>query len=779
MASRSETALLLINNDCTDININNIIEIVNENFDNIRFIMINNELVEKDLFANYLPIATSSDYLKLNDLSWKEVCEYSEVILITNDKLSTELTILALFYRIITAKTIRLIKNDSNEYTNILEDFFDHYPFVLTVYYTLNCKKYELPEIEDITDLESNKTSLIEHLNSSHLNISINSTSKYTWKNTHVDEYNLLFNYILNNGTDFKNLLEKPDFPNIYEKSIIKCCCSILYSNFKNVKEFKFYDSQFSHYESLANKLQVSIPRGDQNQIFVYKTNAADYNFRNLSFKNVLINNSSNEQLFVLPFYKDEQATRQTVRFLIMSLYSVNNNSTLVDLIVIYLFMKVSLLDDKLVRTKYENIARLFLKRHGSQKSEYLTFLESNRAEICVLKKHFKELESIEDDTELFSLFDEFVSSEFKLEKNTVIKAFEVVYCSESDRVLTDLTENKLEYFPDSIAEKNQLDLIEINTSNWPSNQNFKCPSSKLQLNSSLPYFVCIKTYDEFLDRIKNIEWIKKICKHSDKLVLKGGAILDILADRNPKDYDIMNIGMTNQELIDFLIEFVKEVKPKSVHFISSPVVLFQILLENGDLIELIANINMTRENLFSKSYLPDQICFVLNENRLYANEYTLWALNYGYCQLDLDIHPRAIRLSKKLNKLGFNFYYQNQLKNNTAFLKGRLERYIWSISQSNSKKTPSYRHIKGDEDTENESSTNLCQIIKKKVHVDEKILFTNKDSFLAYIKERTEEKKMIDDDSELITLNFNGAIIMSEKRIEPRCLSNGLDWSF
>ena len=54
MAARNETALLLINNDCNDININNIIKIVNENFDNIKFIMINNELVEKDLFVNYL-----------------------------------------------------------------------------------------------------------------------------------------------------------------------------------------------------------------------------------------------------------------------------------------------------------------------------------------------------------------------------------------------------------------------------------------------------------------------------------------------------------------------------------------------------------------------------------------------------------------------------------------------------------------------------------------------------------------------------------------------------
>jgi hypothetical protein len=48
---------------------------------------------------------------------------------------------------------------------------------------------------------------------------------------------------------------------------------------------------------------------------------------------------------------------------------------------------------------------------------------------------------------------------------------------------------------------------------------------------------------------------------------------------------------------------------------------------------------------------------------------------------LKFDKFPRALGLSQKIKKLGFNFFYDEQVANNTEFLKGRLERYIWSIS--------------------------------------------------------------------------------------------------
>lgn len=82
-------------------------------------------------------------------------------------------------------------------------------------------------------------------------------------------------------------------------------------------------------------------------------------------------------------------------------------------------------------------------------------------------------------------------------------------------------------------------------------------------------------------------------------------------------------------------------------------------------IIELIINTEISSEKLFTSSYFPDQICFLPSE-KMIANEFTLWALKYGYCELSLETYPRANRLSTKLNKLGFNLYYNDQSKNNT-----------------------------------------------------------------------------------------------------------------
>lgn len=201
----------------------------------------------------------------------------------------------------------------------------------------------------------------------------------------------------------------------------------------------------------------------------------------------------------------------------------------------------------------------MFLRRHGKDTEAYLQFLKDNRSSILSLKKHFKELENFEDDEDLFGLFDDFVHYDFKLSNSyEFIKPFQVVYRNESDMKLTGLSDNKLEVFPESEKIKQQDSAVEINHENWPVSHNFKCDDNRLQFNSSLPFFICIKTYEEFLERINQIEWLKKIEKLTDKLVLKGGALLDILADRKPKDYDFMNVGMSNNELLEFMTKFIK-----------------------------------------------------------------------------------------------------------------------------------------------------------------------------------------------------------------------------
>ena len=230
------------------------------------------------------------------------------------------------------------------------------------------------------------------------------------------------------------------------------------------------------------------------------------------------------------------------------------------------------------------------------------------------------------------------------------------------------------------------------------------------------------------------------------------------------------------------------DLKPKSVEFVSSPVVLFRVTLDNDDLIEIICNIEMSREKLFSASYLPDQLCYMPSSQKLYANEYTLWALSYGYCELVLETHPRSMRLSKKLNKLGFNFFYREAFKNKTKFLKERLERYIWSICQSTTSKTPSYdTKDKKKKDESADKNENVCRLEKKRILVDKKIVFSTKESFLSYIKEESDREKKNntaktvskDTETNAKTINFNGAIILSARKAKANYLSSGLDWSF
>jgi len=139
------------------------------------------------------------------------------------------------------------------------------------------------------------------------------------------------------------------------------------------------------------------------------------------------------------------------------------------------------------------------------------------------------------------------------------------------------------------------------------------------------------------------------------------------------------------------------------------------------------------------------------------------------------------------LNKLGFNFFYRNELKNNTPFLKERLERYIWSISQVDQKSsTPSFKKTKegdksNEEDDKNEGK-NICKVEKKKVFVDEKLLFANKETFLKFIQNEADKEyksKESAKQTDLKIINFNGAVILPVIKVEPTFLSSGLDWSF
>ncbi|RNA08259.1 hypothetical protein BpHYR1_026404 [Brachionus plicatilis] len=462
-----------------------------------------------------------------------------------------------------------------------------------------------------------------------------------------------------------------------------------------------------------------------------------------------------------------------------MNLYKVFNNSLLVDFIVVYLYMKVCLLDDSVVRTKYENMARLFMKRHGN-KREQQQFILDNKKHLFEIKKIFGELENF-DNNDLVYLFTEFVESDLKFSNKESVKKFKIVYVEETD--VLQLEENELENFES--VKLSQESQIVVNEANWPQNLNFKCRDQLLQLNSSSPFFICTSGYDDFLAEIDQISWLKTIIKYTNKLVLKGGAILDLLCKRKPKDFDLMNTGMTNEEFMDFLVKFCRDERPEKIEFVQSSVVLFRLSLTNGDKLELILNLSMDMDKLVNEAYLPDQICFDLAGRKLVANEFTLWALNYGYCELDLERHPRSSRVSSKLNKLGFNFYFD--FCNENRFLKERLERYVWSIYQSEGGARPSYSDSKDLSGARRKRLRNLwcsdskktggntCQILKGRVYSDEKLIFESMESFMKHIENLIEKKN----EEEAFYVDFSGGYILPSEKTDPLQLCNGIDWSF
>ncbi|RNA08206.1 hypothetical protein BpHYR1_024331 [Brachionus plicatilis] len=739
--------LVLIDNNCSDLNIGSISEIINLKFSQSH-VSLNGEVIEKSLIANYLPITTSENYLDMSKYSWSTIKQFSEVILISQDSsMHKKIRIFALFYRIITGKSIILFYDSDLTQSFILFKFF---PIFLNIYHVSKMTLYDFPEVHKITNLNEHFSQICSSFESTPKN------SRDFYKDYKI--FTQIYLYILNGGRKWKNITDGMDDYYCIDKLV--GACEKLEREFINEAEFKFYDAQYALYPSLGGKLQVSIPGPNQKSICVFRSLAADYNFRNLKYKNVLVSTKQGHNYFVLPFYKDEQSTRQTVRFLIMNLYKVFNNSLLVDFIVIYLYMKVCLLDDSVVRTKYENMARLFMKRHGN-KREQQQFIRDNKQHLFEIKKFFGELENF-DDNDLVYLFSEFVESDLNFLNKESVEKFKVVYVEETD--VLQLEENELENF--ECAKLSQNSQIVVNEANWPKNLNFKCRDQLLQLNSSSPFFICTSGYDDFLAQIDQISWFKTILKYTNKLVLKGGAILDLLCKRKPKDFDLMNTGMTNKEFMDFLVKFCRDERPEKIEFVQSSVVLFRLSLTNGDKLELILNLNMDMDKLVTEAYLPDQICFDLAGRKLVANEFTLWALNYGYCELDLERHPRSSRVSSKLNKLGFNFYFH--FCNENKFLKERLERYVWSIYQSEDGARPSYSDSK-------KTRGNICKILKGRVYSDGKLIFVNTESFMKAVKNLTENKY----EKEVLYVDFSGGYILPNEKADSLQLCNGIDWSF
>lgn len=781
----NQTNLILIDNKCK-LDLNNCFKIICDNFEE-KFYVFNNSLIEKDLLINHLPLEADADSFDANIaiLNWTYVAKFKHVLLITDgssQRWKHDKIILAIFYKIITDRSMILLVNESLQLAC-------YYPYFLEIYYVEKMHKYKFDDLQLIDDLAACKKILI--------NTNLAAQDNASSDELDAAKYQIFYQYLFNGGKDVTEVLTQ-----LHEHKLISAndYCKLvnflrgLNSRF-NHEELKFYDAEFRKYPSLTSKLQISIAGPCDEHIYVYAGQARDYNFRSFRYKNVLAAfDTTNKPKFVFPTYQSEQSTRQTIRFLIMNLYYVYSNSALVDLIVIYLFMKVTCMDEvanvhdvdvhKLVKTKYKNVYQLFAKRHETTLTEYIA---ENKHHLPTLGRWFKELTALDQD-ELEDLFTTFVADDCVvsgIKYRQIIGRFNV----DTKKIPINIEENKPDVFTLE-RDLNQHSSIQITADNWPQNENFKYDDDKLQLNASFPFFICCKTYADFVQVLNEIEWMDDLraCLRDseptgDKIILKGGAILDLMSGRKPKDYDLMNISMDNEQFFEFLTKFVKKTKPDKMQLINSRVVLFRVTMKCGDVLEFVMNSDLTRERLFSKECSPDQICFLPLENKLLANEYTLWSINYGYCRLSLDHHSASRRLSTKMRKLGFNFFYEEKFAFMTKFLKERLERYVWRISEDAAANTASFsRQSTKNTDDQHVNRHLDCTFVRDLLkNSEDKLIFANKVKFYSYISEQIEQnKKNVDPQSNVITLDLKGAIILPETRFkEADAMPSEMDWSY
>jgi hypothetical protein len=276
-----------------------------------------------------------------------------------------------------------------------------------------------MPEPNTNNDLVQLKAKLQDQLNKKVLNSIDSDDEVNNFDDLELEEF---LSYAIQSPQI--DLFQETKLNNKEAISLIKEVCEKLHETIYD-EEFLYYDSQFNTNPSLFTNSPVSIPGPSNRSIHVFTAPPSDYKFRNLLFKDIFMNPDSpaETETFVLLHYEDEQTTRQTIRFIIMKLYNVFNNSMQVDLIVLYLLMKVCASINEankssfsfVVRTKYENMARVFMKRHGNSASELKTFLEEQRASVLKLRDHFEELKDYENDEDLFELFEEFVALDFKV----------------------------------------------------------------------------------------------------------------------------------------------------------------------------------------------------------------------------------------------------------------------------------------------------------------------------------------------------------------------------
>lgn len=111
------------------------------------------------------------------------------------------------------------------------------------------------------------------------------------------------------------------------------------------------------------------------------------------------------------------------------------------------------------------------------------------------------------DEQDLHDLFSDFVSDDFEIRNDRLRQVVQGGrQLKVSSKQIHGDDENVLPVFTPKALDHDKA--IEITVENWPRNQNYRCDSNKLQLNSSFPFFICIGEYNEFLEAVNSIEWM-------------------------------------------------------------------------------------------------------------------------------------------------------------------------------------------------------------------------------------------------------------------------------
>lgn len=761
---------LVIFNEFSEIPVERLDYLLNKYFSDQLFQFMDSETVmtNKDLI-HCLPNRVDKELRFDSPLfEYSEIAKYENIILVSDNKSdlvfeSEEFKMLkltALYYKIFFGKTICLVssweKNDEGARWGYHNQRIEYYPFPYFTWFLnlaesgddeeIDLRKFDEKSIETPKMFEpclkgeAAMDKLEEDRNRSKEEIfTINEDANF------IKNCRFIFERVEKGIKleEFKKIAKSKN--NNYFK---------LFENFVSNKQFLFYNAAFLSQESLVKNIQISLPKPGDKAIFIFKNaTVEDFVFRNLKYDNVCVRHENNLH-FILPYYKVDQYTRQTLRFLIMFLYHVDHSSTLVDYIAIYLCIKftnlpgVTGLDKNMLETRLANIANIFLNREVKDDLKLRNhILTADKIESLErLKFWFPELKELEHE-DIHEIFKQFLNTRTATIPGNLMTV-EIVNCKENTIDLkSTIDENIEKLFKE---DRNQSKPIELSPDSWPVNKNYTLSQENFfQINTSRPIYICCKNLAQFEEKLTEYAWLKHIPKG---FVLKGGAVIDLLCDRKPKDFDFVSINLSNSEYLKGVVNFCKKTRATDIDLnILRPDKIIKLavirLKVNDDILEFV-NSNFSETEVLRSEYMPDQIVYNSNSKKMICNEFTLFSLNYGYVELPVDKQPGVLRMSKYMNK-GFSFYINgkhfndkkadvlasSKIEDTLKSFKSLLERDIWVIWMTDPKKSVSFES-KNDK-TEKEKTVAYSVGADNNLYKDKTCrVFPTVDDYIKFVSE-------------------------------------------